>query len=584
MRLRPFLLLAAGLALAGAPMAQGGIRVDRADALIKAVFVAQDAARYDAAAQAYLGLLSALDRPRDAEADAVLLRHLRQLAPVVPTPERRAWNLDQALEDGSLHALPLNTGSRVVRWWRAQDDLPATPANERLNEHLARVAHARSAFEAPRDPRGYDDRGETYVRLGPPDERVAITVSPSVVAFDLDVPRSWTRVPANELWVYRSVRKGLHYLFVRPAARRPFREGRATDLVPPPLRNAGRGRDRLDALLIVMEEIYGQLAVRDPAYGAVFDEVMGLIGGGSVAEGAPASLAQGLLGQAEAEDLAVEGARATLAPRARSLTRDGTEPLDAALRWARFRQPDGATSVVLHWGLEAASALRPSRRLTRELRRSGVALPDDAWVSVSLARLTRDGTVGDVEHAHRRVDLQDDAPLVASVEVPLLDDPAALAVQWQGRLGVSTGGGASRPGRRTKLDTRQLAPLSPLPRRGLVLSDVQVLTRAPGVPQAAPHPFATLPSGPLVLRFGVYGLTTDAEGQARYRVELEVREPGAAGETATAFDASLRGTTSDELIEVDTTPYSGRAITLAVRLTDLVSGEGRARTLTFDRP
>jgi len=56
-------------------------------------------------------------------------------------------------------------------FWLMRDMTPATEVNERLVEHYNRLAYARKKY-AYFDARGYDDRGEIYVRFGAPDERV----------------------------------------------------------------------------------------------------------------------------------------------------------------------------------------------------------------------------------------------------------------------------------------------------------------------------------------------------------------------------------------------------------------------------
>ena len=56
------------------------------------------------------------------------------------------------------------------RYWNQRDPTPGTERNERYEEHLRRVEYARTMFSWP-NVRGFDDRGEIYVRYGEPDER-----------------------------------------------------------------------------------------------------------------------------------------------------------------------------------------------------------------------------------------------------------------------------------------------------------------------------------------------------------------------------------------------------------------------------
>lgn len=570
-------LVAAGAWGQGAAQAPAPLSGLQADAFVRAVFSARDASRYDAAADAYLGLLASLDADQTPDLEAALLSALGQLAPVVPPAERAEWNLEAALEAASLEALPPGTGARIVGWWNAQDDLPATPTNERLHEHLARVATALESFA---DGDGYDARGEVYVRLGAPAERSGVEVSPSVIAFDLDlnVPRSWTRVPANEVWTYPHVERGLHYIFVRPSVRAAFRLGTSTDLVPPPLRNAGQGRGRLDAFLVVMEEIYGQLALRDQAYGAVLDEVAGSFAG-SAAQARGSFIAQGILSTALEGDVVISGDQARLAPTAFSLTRDGTDDLEAAVRWARFREPDGATRLEVQWGVPSASALRPSRRLTRDLRRDGLEVSDDAWLSVSLAQLDPDGAVGTVAHAHRHLlDLEGGAVTeIVDLEVP--SGSAPFALQWQGRLGTAPGS-TSRPGTRVKLGTRHLENVVPLPTSGLVVSDLQPLVLEGRA--LRPYPFAVLPDQGLFLSFEVYGLEAAPDGFAQARVEYRFEGADGTVRDWTGYEVMTDEAVRREQTEIDVAGWAGRAVEVTVRVTDVLAGTSAQRTVSFE--
>lgn len=56
-----------------------------------------------------------------------------------------------------------------MRFWKNQDPTPTTDRNERLEEHLRRVAYADQTFSSHRER--WDDRGRIYVRFGEPEER-----------------------------------------------------------------------------------------------------------------------------------------------------------------------------------------------------------------------------------------------------------------------------------------------------------------------------------------------------------------------------------------------------------------------------
>lgn len=57
-------------------------------------------------------------------------------------------------------------GAQMLQWWRSQDPAPVTQKNERIIEHLRRVAYARQSYRYGQSPTRLDDRGKTYVRYG----------------------------------------------------------------------------------------------------------------------------------------------------------------------------------------------------------------------------------------------------------------------------------------------------------------------------------------------------------------------------------------------------------------------------------
>ena len=142
------------------PRAAEPLTLAQADAVARSAAVAPaDAAR------AYGRVLAAADSALSPADSAAVRRHLARLVPVAPglglEAEPRTW--------------APGTGAAALRWWRGQDPLPATPANERVAEHIAprrprrgrlpgpaprlRARRARAARAPPRS-----------ARLGPPAE------------------------------------------------------------------------------------------------------------------------------------------------------------------------------------------------------------------------------------------------------------------------------------------------------------------------------------------------------------------------------------------------------------------------------
>ena len=86
------------------------------------------------------------------------------------------------------------------KFWKQRDPDPSTPENERLMEHFRRVRFARSNFHFTAPPY-YDDRGKTYIKYGPPDDRY-------------NSPVGTLPTKDNESWTYESIEKGLVFDFV----------------------------------------------------------------------------------------------------------------------------------------------------------------------------------------------------------------------------------------------------------------------------------------------------------------------------------------------------------------------------------
>ena len=84
-------------------------------------------------------------------------RYFRDISPVSTPEELKIYrNTPEAQKE-----------EMVRRFWNRRDPAPLTAANERLVEHYRRVAYAREHYAGGESP--WDDRGEVYIRLGPPD-------------------------------------------------------------------------------------------------------------------------------------------------------------------------------------------------------------------------------------------------------------------------------------------------------------------------------------------------------------------------------------------------------------------------------
>ncbi|MFC1732046.1 GWxTD domain-containing protein [candidate division KSB1 bacterium] len=105
-------------------------------------------------------------------------------------------------EKKALDLLPIEEkGAFIADFWRGLDSNVMTPENERIIEHFRRVAYAKEHFDE-RNYRGFDDRGEIFIKYGEPDERYR------------DIGQDPLFVRENESWLYHSISEYLAYDFV----------------------------------------------------------------------------------------------------------------------------------------------------------------------------------------------------------------------------------------------------------------------------------------------------------------------------------------------------------------------------------
>jgi len=174
------------------------------------------------------------------EADReIVLRHVAQMLPLL-TDEERQQAVGSRDPGPLLQRLQLEPGGGafLATWWRTQDPLPASVLNERVAEHLARVAYSVKNFAFSGGREGFDDRGKAYVQFGPPFTKLTIPVDlarATQVIRENGYTLPGAMVPTvNEFWTYRHVDELIYYLFVQEGGR--YQDGSPEDLVPRELR------------------------------------------------------------------------------------------------------------------------------------------------------------------------------------------------------------------------------------------------------------------------------------------------------------------------------------------------------------
>ncbi len=482
------------------------------------------------AAAAYLNLLAALDASDDPAVHALLVPHLHGLRVILPAHLAAQTGLN-AWTPQTTPPLAPGAGARLVAWWRSQDAAPATRHNERLIEHLARVAHARTHYAFDE---GLDARAYVYIRLGEPARRTRVQFDRTAFrnkVLDRSLTLNESVFLDNEFWYYAHLGPDAHYLFYNRDGH--YEIGEIRDLLPPSIRNGvgvgPRGQRKAEAVVRTLEEIYRQLSMYHDDFAGRYQDVAAFSSllddqetveraerwkaarrrDGSVQDdgdaadpageavplraGTGASLpgsvfsadqphlfAQHIIQRGQTEDAQIATRRAENVPATYTNVFDDVEPLPAMARVARFLEPDGTTRTEVYWGTPPG-ALHPSRARRRALRRDGVSADGYLLVATLVQQdaAFRERSV----HVHRHVvrDLAD-APdaSIAPVTYTVTGDTGTyhVALQWdQYAASLNARGELGEVGPRLKANTFRADTLTALAADGrrLEMSDLKPL-------------------------------------------------------------------------------------------------------------
>ena len=602
-----------------------------ADAFVRSVFEHRDQTSYEKAAFAYLAILERAGEPLPEADGEIVRRHVAQMLPILTDEER-----DRVVEGKTgpqLQGLRLRSGSGAFlsTWWRGQDPLPASALNERVAEHLARVAYAVTNFSFDGSPAGFDDRGKAYVRYGPPYAKHSILVDVSratQVLRENAYPMPGALIsPMNEFWTYRHVDDLIYYMFVLRGGR--YQEGSPEDLVPEDLMDAHKRRGvghtdpatlsnpggiqapanqvMAEALFELRKSLYAQLALYHPAFERQVEEleyqesdIRATEFGDSRAVSASAlSFVNGT--EARFELLAREAARRREeeAPRAFSRIDDALEKLPVAHRIARFLDEDGSTRTEVYWS-HVPGSLTISKKLRKRTLPSA-APPPERYLVEMVVNLNSEDYRKRVPTGLRY--LAEDLPPGAPAPVQMLEvtggrQPYHLTMQWDEYLTDEQG---EEPGRGAYLRTGVARYVNLTPLNGdpftLEMSDlkpvyieeegsIKQLQNADDPTASVPYPFTTLrPDMALGLEFEVYHLAFGEDDRVHYAVEYEVVvDPERRGEKRTSAHTAYSGasTTAKEFIGVDLRELDEGPLRIIVRIIDEVNGRSVERALDFN--
>jgi GWxTD domain-containing protein len=531
---------------------------------------------------------------------------------LVATPEEA-----RACEALSAEARP----GFVRAFWQGRDPTPATPGNERLVEHYRRVLYAMQHFSGGRRP--WDRRGEVYIRYGEPAHRsragdVRYETDPAAVRVK---ERLWMSIPQDG-------RKEIVARMNR--LRTSFRDVEVRDV-------RGRNVDVSD-----FESVEFELNPNRPHFGATSDEGSGdyrrtteishldrglgtesirgyplfPVDGGTqweywiypdVAGGIEVVfVALSVRGEFDYPDL----------PQGRALS-----DFNAGL-WA-VRRPDRVVASAVR---QQGDAYRPQARAlnfhfdTADFRGEGGKSRLEVYYGVPLAELPEGERAGG--RLERGLALFDSlwTPVFRKVEpMPyqvgagvereagtLLVDQAALNLPpGRYRLGVQV---RDPEGGLEGAYTRELE-VEDYAGRALRLSDIELAgevvedpaVREKGGRRVTPLPSATYrPGQSVMIYYEVYGLTPDASGRTRYRMDyrivpqqgrpVAVRVLRAVGRllgieqekvVTISYEQTGEAVTEFNYLEIDVSGSKGGRYELGVTVTDLNSRAQASKKATF---
>jgi len=593
-----------------------------ADAFVRAAFETDTTTYYEVATQTYLELLDHAGQT-DAAPEPIrtaVRQHVLEAVFVLPDDVKNRIGLDPQQAIRSTSDLTLNelAGEVLTAWWRKQDRSVASASNERLMEHLTRVAQARRAYMFD----GYiDARGRVYIRLGPPPITLDVTFADYPV-MQREVIRSMNSITSFDFspgiyWEYDNLGTEAHFLFVESEENGDAYElGTVTDMIPRHIRRNFSGRSgKTYAYLRSMEVALRQLSVYNPRYMGRYAEVENYIAylqtGGGIDFATPGEQAVRVEHRNTTEDHRLKRIRRETVGASQSNVDASYPTLDVPMRWARFLEDDGTTRTEIYWTL-STDALPPHEAIdanalnTDDMEVDPEAVPEESRIVASTRLEDRQHQA--TRQAISQVDVSD-APRSEwlpgqTLAISADDTPFHLGLQWDQRLGRTAEEAGNLLLRRSTARLDTLSQLSNDPST-IEMSDVKLVQAHPdslaaGLDEATlpPYPLQQARKDtPLGVYFEVYHLMLNEEDRARYTIDLNTdRVQPRRGITRWMRSDEERQTTTTvtnetterrarELFLLDIAAWEDVAdeeeITLTVRVTDDVSGQTVERDVQF---
>jgi len=597
------------------------------DAFVRDVFQGQHLNEYLYASELYMRALHEVPADGPERLMRTITTHLAAAAVLLSDGQRAqtgtkrptAERLDERWQ------APPELPAYLAAWWRREDPDLVTTRNERLEEHLQRLAHAWDTYR----PEGQlDDRALVFLRLGEPKftttvpfdtpqmrERV-INALPGVTTFDFR---------DNEVWSFRHIDRNATYLFAEIDDR--YYEVEVLELLPRQLRrgfsSSARGQRESQATVYALYETYKTLSTYAVEYGTRFSDVSNYVfdldmqrlygGQTQVVPESPATVAARETSRARTEDAWFVQQRERTVPDAESFVLGDIPSWDYALRSARFLEPDGRTRTEVYWGLDAAGIAQEEDRVER-LGLTLEVVADKRLLQSVLVHRADNYAVEAQERSVQQVDarrtngqrtgwVEGTNAVVAATDGD--DAPYHVGVQWNGHLLGDVPDPApltmESAGPLTSLTQHRIDSLRTLDPSGttLEMSDLKPLrfddpTADPAT--APPYPYATLgPDTPVAVYFELYHLTVPDGEKARYTIAYELvrrEDRGLLARTFTEATPERSVTTlaqesdrprTSELILIDwQDTWEAGTVELTVRVSDEATGATKERTLRFE--
>ena len=568
--------------------------VRQADAFVHSVFQDEDEGRYEQAAAVYLALLERLDTAPSKEEQKIIARQVAQVEFLLPDDVRA-----EVIEVGYLRGqgtlrFKEGAGAKLARWWRAKDPLLTTSRNERLETHLQRVAYASRRYSHRQSPRGFDDRGQIYVRLGPPTFHQRLSTGGHITQALLEI--SGPMPPDAEIWTYPHLDLNTYYLFILRDGRYQISE--VHDLIPAVLRrglsDTPRGNQRAQILISFLHGAYRQMLPLHPDFADLFDEIdLYRDGVGDYARVKPVSFARTQVAQTRFQDFKTTELRRQLTPLDHAPLFGEAGRLPIEVRYARFLNDDGATRTEIYAGHLPV----PEAERTPAEKRAGPILG---------YRIESTLVLWDEDY-RERIRRQSRYTIPASGQtlqtLVLQGDTATYHVtaQWDAS---AAGTPSTAPRLRTGVfraeglhplnddaATLEMSDLKPV--FASAETDVIRQTGADDRLDLTPYPFTTfVPDAAPSLYFEIYHLTFGADDQTHYTIEYEVvrRTARLLGLLGTKEERTLartsytgRSRTVREFITVDLSQWEqgGESLSIIIRITDDTTGRQVERHIDF---